>query len=158
MKKLMLMIVAMATMFGSFSVFADDDDCDKKGERCRQEEKMHHKKHHGDKKICPDRKDDKERRRPEFTKEQREEMRKFFEVVKAYKADPTPENKAKVMECLNKGFDKHLEYSEKKLADLKAKVAELEKRNAELKANREAEIQKHFDKIMSFKKPERPKK
>ena len=30
--------------------------------------------------------------------------------------------------------------------------------NAEMKANRDAEVQKHFDRIINFKKPEMPKK
>ena len=94
-------------------------------------------------------------KRPKLTPEQQAEMKAFFEIVKEYKTNPTEENKAKVMELLNKGFDKHIEMSEKRVADLKKKIEEIEKRNAELKANREAEIQKHFDKIMSFKKPEK---
>ena len=160
MKKLWLALVAVA-MLGSVSLYAESFDCQKDAKPCKEMRKK-----------CPEQrkmrceKAGKEMGKrgpghkfpPKFSPEQREEMKKFFDAVKEYKENKTEENKAKVIELLNKGYDKRIAESEKRLAELKAKVAEIEKRNEELKANRAAEVEKHFDRIINFKKPEMPKK
>ena len=170
MKKLMLALVG-AAMLGSVSLYAEASDCPKDVKPCPKEmckkdcpkemrkkgpDKCKMLKNKNGKKF--DKKAPDMKKRPNFSPEQREEMKKFFDAVKEYKANPTEENKAKVIELLNKGYDKRLAESEKRLAELKEKVAEIEKRNADMKANRDAEVQKHFDRIINFKKTEMPKK
>ena len=170
MKKLWLALVAVA-MLGSVSLYAESFDCQKDAKPCKEMRKKDGCPKEMRKK-CPEQrkmrceKAGKEMGKrgpghkfpPKFSPEQREEMKKFFDAVKEYKENKTEENKAKVIELLNKGYDKRIAESEKRLAELKAKVAEIEKRNEELKANRAAEVEKHFDRIINFKKPEMPKK
>lgn len=153
MKKFMLIGAVLATFCGA-NVFAMANDCGECDKPCDKKEMRCPKKDNCKFKQPRDMKKQKDFKKfpqkPNFSPEQQAEMKAFFDTVKEYKANPTEENKAKVIALLNKGFDKRIEMSEKRVADMKAQIEKIEKRNAELKANRDAEIQKQFDKIISF--------
>lgn len=158
MKKLMLIFTAAATLF-SMNVFGEASECPKdmkvcpRRDECPQQQKDRKtppKKHVRDPKV--------QRKRPPMSPMQHAEMKELFAAVKEYKANPTEENKAKVIALLNKGFDKYLEMSEKRVVEMKEKLEKLEKRNKELKENRDKYIQMHFEKIISFDPEKMPKK
>lgn len=86
-----------------------------------------------------------------MTEEEMAQRKEFMDTIKIYKENPTEENKAKIVAMLNKGFDRHLEMRAKKVEDLKQQVEELEKRNAEFKADRDKIIAKQIEHITSNK-------
>lgn len=93
-------------------------------------------------------------RRPKFkmSEEQKANMKEFFAAVKAYKKEQTPENKAKLTALLGKNFDKRIAMQEKHAAAMKKNAAALEKKTADMKANRDAEIEKMLQNIINPKK------
>ena len=95
-------------------------------------------------------------RRPRFkmSPEAKAEMEKFRAAVKEYKAKQTPENKAKVVAFLSKNFDKQVEMNKKRAESMRKIADAMDKKNAEMQKNRDAEIEKLFQRIMN--PPKRP--
>ena len=144
MKKLMSSIAAFAILC-SASVFAMASDCPADAKECpaQKVEKKADKKQ-----MRP--------KRPQLSPEVKAEMENFRKVRDAYKANPTPENKAKLAELMGKRFDKRLEMNKKRLDSMKKAVEAMEKRNAEMQANRDAEIEKMIQSAVN--PPKRPVK
>ena len=154
MKKFMSAVAAFAILC-SASVFAMASDCPEDAKKCPA-------------KDCPAKKVEKKagkkaemkarprRPRPQLSPEVKAEMENFRKAREAYKKNPTPENKAKFAELIGKRFDKRLEMNKKRAEAMKKAVAAMEKRNAEMQANRDAEIEKMIQN--SINPPKRPAK
>ena len=92
-------------------------------------------------------------RKFKMTEEQKGQMKVFFEAVKAYKKEQTPENKAKLVELIGKNYDKRIAMQEKRVADMKKAAEIFEKKTVEMKANRNAEIEKSLQRITNPQAP-----
>ena len=147
--------VAAFAILCSASVFAMASDCPEDAKKCpakdcpvKKAEKKADKK--AEMKARP------RRPRLQLSPEAKAEMENFRKARNAYKANPTPENKAKFAEFIGKRFDKRLEMNKKRAEAMKKAVAAMEKRNAEMQANRDAEIEKMIQ--AAINPPKRPVK
>ena len=138
MKKIMMMLVAISA-FAFSAAFAQSSDCPDDAKPCKKEVR---EKHHP-------RKNKREARRPRFniSPEAKAEMQKFRAAVEAYKKDKSDANKAALKELVGKNFDKRLDRELKRAEALKKAAADIEKKTAEAKANRDSEIEKIIERI-----------
>ena len=116
---------------------------------CPQQKKMHKRAIKNIKKAPVN-------RQPRFkmSPEAKAEMEKFRAAVKEYKEKQTPENKAKLITLLNKKFDKQVEMNKKRAESMRKFADAIDKKNEEMQKNRDAEIEKIFQRIMN--PPKRP--
>lgn len=161
MKKVFMCLAAFA-VFCTTGVFAMSSDCPEnakcpekvceKGQKKDFKKQRQMKKHHNRNAE----RNAVKNRRPRFkmSPEAKAEMEKFRAAVKDYKANQTPENKAKLVEILNKHFDKRMEMGKKQVAAMRDAADKIEKKNAEMLKNRDAEIEKMLERIMN--PPKRP--
>lgn len=152
MKKFMMTLAAAVLCSGT--LFAMASDCPAEAKECKKECKK-------EVKAKPQLKGKKQmQRRPRFkiSPEAKAEMEKFRAAVDAYKKDKSAENKAALTAILGKNFDKRLEMNAKRAEAMKKAAADLEKKTAEMKANRDAEIEKMLERIMNPPKRRAPGK
>ncbi len=158
MKKTLLVLSA-AAMMTSFNVFAQASSCPDEAKncpktmQCQQQCKKNKCRPPKARNQRPPRKNT----HPRFSAEQKAEMELFKKTFDEYKANPTPENKAKLAELVGKKLDKIAEMNAKKAEFMRKNAERLEQQNANLKANREAEINKFIERLMNPPKRRAPK-
>ena len=158
MKKTLLVLSA-AAMMSSFNVFAQASSCPDEAKNCPKAMPQCKEQCSRNTPCRPKARNQRPPRKnthPRFSAEQKAEMELFKKTFDEYKANPTPENKAKLAELVGKKLDKIAEMNAKKAEFMRKNAERLEQMNANLKANREAEINKFIERLMNPPKRRAP--
>lgn len=156
MKKSIALLTA-AAIFSSVSLFAQASDCPENVKPCPKKEAKKCEKAparramKGNKPIrAPkEKKFVNAPKRFKMSAEKKAEFKKYRDTVAAYKKDQTPENKAALVALLNKRLDNNIAANKKRVEFMKKTAAAIEKKTAEMEANRDAEIEKMIKNIMN---------